>query len=310
MKQITKTTLERCEFAIAILLTIVLVTCHVIFFMQAGPLWRDEISSLALATKPTLSEFWKSLPLDPFPASYFLLLRLWHAVGLGGSEIALRGLGLLIGLSLIGALWRACYLIDKSAPLWPLALFAFNPLTLEGGASLRPYGFRLIWTVLAFGLLWRVVCGEARSRSVQVAIFAAMLSVQSLFTNAFMLLAIGTGGILVLFSEKKWTKLALIIAIGLIAALTLLPYLPIIHATGEWSKIMVNKNDFASVLAVARDAIADAGTVAYWTWLALAFGLLVVLVMTAQPKFAAFIDLNLERAIFSGTTLLVFSRRG
>src|SRR5207244_4610217 len=112
MKQLAKTTLKRCEVAAAILLTVVLLVCHAIFFLHAGPLWRDEISSLALATKPTLSEFWKSLPLDPFPASYFLLLRLWHAVGLGGSEIALRGLGLLIGLSLIGSLWRACYLID------------------------------------------------------------------------------------------------------------------------------------------------------------------------------------------------------
>src|SRR5437660_577063 len=127
MKQ--KTTLERCEFAVAILLTVVLLACHVIFFLNAGPLWRDEISSLALATKPTLNEFWKSLPLDPFPALYFLLLRLWHAVGFGGSDIALRGLGLLIGVSLIGGLWRTCYLIDKSAPLWPLALLAFNPLT-------------------------------------------------------------------------------------------------------------------------------------------------------------------------------------
>src|SRR5438105_15964067 len=116
MKQFPKTTLERCEFAAAILLTIFLLVCHFIFFLHAGPLWRDEISSLTLATKPTLSEFWKSLPLDPSPASYFLFLRLWHAIGLGESALGLRGLGLLIGLGLIGALGFCCYLTDLSPP--------------------------------------------------------------------------------------------------------------------------------------------------------------------------------------------------
>src|SRR5262249_55243390 len=110
MKQLSKTIVERGEFATAILLTLLSITFHIIFFFRAGPLWRDEISSLALATKPTLTEFWKSLPLDPFPASYFLLLRGWNAVGLGSGDLAVRGLGLLIGLSLIAALWWSCYL--------------------------------------------------------------------------------------------------------------------------------------------------------------------------------------------------------
>src|SRR6266403_1249799 len=65
--------LTRCELAAASLLTVFLVAFHAIFFLRAGPLWRDEISSLALATKPTLAEFWRSLPFDPFPACYFHL---------------------------------------------------------------------------------------------------------------------------------------------------------------------------------------------------------------------------------------------
>lgn len=139
--------LARCEFAVAILLTLVLIAFHFLFFFHAGPLWRDEISSLSLATKPAFSEFWESLKFDPFPASYFLVLRLWHAIGLAQSDLALRGLGLVIGLALIGSLWLASYLADKSPPVWPLALFAFNPLALEVGDSLRPYGFSLIWIV-------------------------------------------------------------------------------------------------------------------------------------------------------------------
>jgi len=152
--------LTRFEFGAAILLTAVLVSVHIVFFFHAGPLWRDEISSLNLATKPTLAEFWRSLTFDPFPAGYFVFLRLWNAIGFGDSDLALRAFGFFIGVFLICALWVACNLIDKSPPLWPLALFAFNPLVLEVGGSLRPYGFSFIWVVLAFALLWRVTFGS------------------------------------------------------------------------------------------------------------------------------------------------------
>jgi hypothetical protein len=41
------------------------VALHFNVMRHAGPLWRDEISSLNLATKPTLTEFWSSLTFDP-----------------------------------------------------------------------------------------------------------------------------------------------------------------------------------------------------------------------------------------------------
>ena len=56
-----------------------------------------------MAAKPTFSEFWESLKFDPFSASYSLVLRLWHAIGLAQSDLALRGLGLVIGPALIVA---------------------------------------------------------------------------------------------------------------------------------------------------------------------------------------------------------------
>src|ERR1700737_2388899 len=79
--------LARCEVVVAILLTVALVVLHVVFWFHAGPLWRDEISSLALATKPTFSGFWQSLKFDPFPAIYFLVLRIWNAAGFGHNDL-------------------------------------------------------------------------------------------------------------------------------------------------------------------------------------------------------------------------------
>jgi hypothetical protein len=288
-----KTIIERCEFVAAILLTLFVAGFHVAFFLHAGPLWRDEISTLSLATKSSFSEFWHSLPLDPFPASYFLLLRGWSALVLANNDLALRALGLLIGLSILAALWLSCYLIDKSAPLWPLTLFAINPLTLEGGDSIRPYGFGLIWIALAFAFIWRIARSEIKKFGLAWAAIFAILSVQSIFTNAFMLFALGVAAMFVLLLGKAWGRLRLVLGIGVIAAGTLLPYLPIFQATSDWSQIIANKNDVGSVIAVGNDALANAGQFAKWTWLVLIVALFVALF------------LNRKRIIFAMVTSLV-----
>jgi hypothetical protein len=263
------TTVTRFEFVVAILLTLILIAVHFVFWFHAGSLWRDEISSLALATKPTFSEFWRSLKFDPFPAGYFLLLRVWDFAGLDHSDLSLRAVGFVVGLSLAAALWIACYLIDKSPPLWPLALFALNPLTLETADSLRPYGFSLIWIVLAFGLIARMTLGGLTTTVALCALIAAVLSVQSNFTNALILFSLAMGGVVALLAKRPWSKIFLVLGIGIVAALSLLPYLPIVTATKHWSNILANENNIANVVAVARDAIGSSGALAEWTWLAL-----------------------------------------
>ena len=299
------TTLKRCEVVVAILLTLVLIVFHVVFLFHAGSLWRDEISSLALATKPTFSEFWQSLKFDPFPAIYFLVLRIWDAAGFGHSNLDLRCLGLFVGVSLIIALWLACYLIDKSPPLWPLTLFAFNPLALEAGDSLRPYGFGLIWIALAFGLIARITFGD-RTKTIGVcALIAAVLSVQSNFTNALILFSIVTGSVVVILAKRTWSKIFLILGIGAAAAISLLPYLPILSATGDWSKILAGKNDVASVTTVARDAIASAGPIAEWIWLALFSAIIIVALFAALVRKSSDAGLARDRMVFATIVLLV-----
>jgi hypothetical protein len=57
---------------------------------HAGPLWRDEISSLRAAT-----------------------MRLWNFLDWGASDEGLRTLGLLIGLGVPGAIWLAAWTIKS-----------------------------------------------------------------------------------------------------------------------------------------------------------------------------------------------------
>lgn len=296
--------MKRFEFAVAVLLTIGLIAAHLVFFVHAGPLWRDEISSLALATKPTLSEFWQSLRFDPFPVGYFFLLRIWNAIGLSQGDLQLRALGLLIGLGLLAAIWIASYAADKSAPLWPLALFGFNPLALETGDSLRPYGFGLIWIVLAFGLIARIAIGNPKKITIICGFVAAILSVQSNFTNALILFAIICGAALVLLKNRAWSKILLVLGIGATAAISLLPYLPIMKATTEWSKILANENHFWNVIAVARDAIASSGVVSEWVWVAIAAAVVVaVLVVLVRNRPTERSDR--DRIMFAAVVLFV-----
>lgn len=304
---LNKTSVVRAEFAVAVLLTLVLLAFHLGFFLNAGALWRDEISSLSLATKPTCTEFWTSLTFDPFPAAYFLLLRFWTALGLGQSDLALRGLGLLIGLSLIGALWLTAWLMNKSAPVWALALFSFNPWTLEVGDSLRPYGFSFIWIVLAFASLWRITAGELTRGTVVLGLVSVVLSVQSTFTNAFLVFGVAAGAAAVLTWKRDWPKLALIFAICTAGALSLLLYVPIIQATQKWSKIIGNKNTAIGVIAVARDAIAGAGQIAELAWitlLAITFFGFIAASMGITRIFADE-DKVRRRIVFATTSLLV-----
>ena len=299
--------LARCEVVIGILLTVTLVVLHVVFWFHAGPLWRDEISSLALATKPTFSDFWQSLKFDPFPALYFLLLRVWSAAGFGHSDLALRCLGCAIGVTLIAALWIASHLTNKSLPVWPIALFALNPLAFEGGDSLRPYGLGLIWIMLAFGLITRLTFGGLTKTVGVFALIAAVLSVQTNFTNGLILFSIAAGAVVVLLPKRAWSKIFVVLGIGAVAALSLLPYQPILTAAGDWSKILANKNDVASVGSVARDAIANSGAVAGGAWITLICAMIVfaIFVVFLRNRSAANPALEIDRIVFAATVLVI-----
>jgi uncharacterized membrane protein len=305
MKLSPSTIFDRCEFATAGLLTILLLAFHVIFFSHAGPLWRDEISSLTLATKPTFGELWRSLTFDPFPVFYFLLLRSWHALGFAQTDVGLRLLGLLTGVSLIGALWLSSYLVDRSPPLWPLALSGFNPLMLAVGDSVRPYGCGLLWIVLAFSTISRVTRGGDNRAILLFGLVTAVLSVQSNFTNALIIFSIVAGATVVLIQQKAWSRIASVLGIGAIAALSLTPYLPVLRATHDWSKTLAAKNNITSVVAVARGAIAAAGMISEWTWIALIATTLIglLLALVARNRLQSIVDSARIRIVFIGTTL-------
>src|SRR3989454_11804030 len=94
------------ELALALLITALIVSLNLRFATQAGPLWRDEVSTVQLATPSTDTEVLRSLSLDSAPALYPTLLRLWSSPWSdGGQDVALRGPGFRGAAGLGGAIW-------------------------------------------------------------------------------------------------------------------------------------------------------------------------------------------------------------
>src|SRR5216117_3153548 len=82
---------------VAFFSTLLIIYLHIIFGLHAGALWRDEVSSLEIATMRTLSELWSNLCFDSFPALFFLVLRVVAGVPATVSDAALRAFGVSIG---------------------------------------------------------------------------------------------------------------------------------------------------------------------------------------------------------------------
>lgn len=232
---LTTSKAQRLELLVALGLTALLVGMHVALLLNRGPLWRDEISSLVLATAPTLKQFWAGLTLDPLPAFFPFLLRYWTAIA-GDSDFKLRILGCLIGLGCVGAFWLNAKLMGRRTPIVALLLLGFSPTLVIWGDSLRGYGIGVFWIVLAFALFWRLI--ERPSVWVFAATTAAaVFSVQSVYTNALLIFACGMAAACVAARRRHWARVGLVLLAGALAALTLLPYVPLMRATAEWATL-------------------------------------------------------------------------
>src|SRR5690348_3477214 len=74
---------RRLELLCALALTAFIVFLHVHRAMQAGGLWRDEVTTLATATLPSLSDVWASQIYARPPLLPYGVVRMW--AGINGS---------------------------------------------------------------------------------------------------------------------------------------------------------------------------------------------------------------------------------
>jgi hypothetical protein len=295
---------------LALAFSVFVLFLHARLLLEAGPLWRDEVNTLVVATQPSLGQLWARLDTESFPLLPFALLRAWSASGLGSSDAGLRAFGLMFGVAILGALWLNRRLLGPSAPLLPLALFALSPVTIRWGDSVRGYGLATLTALLAFALLFRAL-RRPRPREVGLAVLAAVASVQALYQNAVLLFAMGVAGAALCWLRGRRRRALLSLGIGAVAALSLLPYAGVIARSRETTVVSVEPISLGSLLGVASRALGtDPGLlgpvrVLPAVWAGLVVAAVVVGVLRLRPGLWRASRRRRDLALYALLTLLV-----
>lgn len=211
------------EWTVGILLTAAAIGLFASRARHAGGLWRDECACVQLANMPTLSGVFQNFQRESFPVTFPLTVRLYSAL-FGTTDTAYRLFGFAVGLSLLGVLWANALLVNREPPLLAVVLLAFNTTFLVWGTTIRGYGLGTVFIVFAFGMIAQMLRAPTR-RSVLLAALASLGSVQFLFYNSVLLAAFAFAVFAVCFAQRRFGPAKAIAIIGIIAAVSVLPYL-------------------------------------------------------------------------------------
>jgi len=181
----------------------------------------------------TMRGIFEALLHDHCPMLFPLLIRLAAALGMPETDFGLRTFGLCVGLLLIAAFWIASRMMGRGLPLISLSLVALNPMVIRFGDSMRAYALGMVFIIITMGLIWRFIEKANPSRGLLAGI-AAVISVQTLYQNAFFLFAICVAGVAVLIRRRQWPVALYLLLIGFVAAISLLPYVKPIHDAQTW----------------------------------------------------------------------------
>jgi hypothetical protein len=227
--------IRRIETAAAVLLTMLAAALHAMRALHAGPLWRDEAGALQVALLPTFGEMFERFPHEAFPLFFPTTIRTY--VGLfGDSDFALRMFGSAVGIAILAALWLNARMAG-TVPLASVALLGFHPAFLVYADTIRGYGLGTLLTLLAFGAFCRLVAQPDRGEIVAAAV-ASILSVHLVLHDSAMVLGLGTAAAIVGAVRRRWRVTAAALGVGLLAALTLLPYLGPLSAARDWDVLI------------------------------------------------------------------------
>lgn len=264
--------IQRAEWIVGLSITLTLVVAHIIFWVHAGALWRDEINTLNVATQPTLRQFWTYLKWDSCPPLWPSLLRLWAGSESGSPDLRLRILGMIVGLSVLGALWWNARQTAKAVPLCSMVMLAASPTMILYGDSLRAYGLGTALMVVMIGMIWKVVDRPTPTRII-LATLVSVLSVHTLYYNSVLLFALCTAGAIVGWRRADWKRPFVLLGMGFVCALSIyLPYHERIAGTYEWSMTLKIPINVPWLLFKFHNTVQSSGAYITWVW----FGLLIV----------------------------------
>jgi len=287
----------------AAMVTLCAVYLQALFFLNAGGLWRDEVELVHLSLLPSFSEVWQNLPHDSCPILMHLVVRAWAAAGFGITDTGLRVLGLYVGLFLLLAFWLASWTMRNGVPLLAITLAGLNVTIIRAGDSLRAYGLGSALAVLTLALIWRLSRRPSLA-AFSCAVAAAVLSVQLLYQNAFLLFAACCGGFVLCAMERRWRDTLPIFAVGVAAAVSLLPYIPLI-ARADWYVIHKLGFRFSHGWEELSLATGSPLTGFTWVWVALWIGAFAGTISVLFWRRFSLPDRVRGLILFAGTSLVL-----
>lgn len=287
--------LSRLEWAAVVLVGCLALALHLRFVTNVGGLWRDEANSANLATLPAFADVWRFLDYDSFPILFFAVLRGWLGIFGTDNDVALRALGFAIGIGVLAALWLNARAFGSRLPVLSLALVGLNPMVIRYGDSNRAYGLGITLILLTLWSFWRLVDSPSRPSAKRIAVSAllALLSVQCLYYNAVLLLAIAAGAITVAATRRAWRTIIIVLSIGLVSAISLLPYVPMMRRMREWAFLVSYPADWDWLWKRVGEVIGSPDPIATWVWTGLfviAIGIAVAAVVVSVRSRQAGID--------------------
>ena len=289
-------TISRIEAGVAAALAVSAVSVRVVFLMRVCALWRDEVTSVNICATESIRTTLGLLRFDSFPALWALTLRSWIALGLGGSDVSLRVLGVLLGVVAVAAACWAVRRLGGGLPLLVLALLAMSPTAIVWGSEVRGYALGLAAFLATLPAFWALSQGPARPSIVAAAAATALLAVHSSFSSSILLFCVGLAAACVAVRNRAFRTVGLIVAIGAASAASLLVYRPMLASIREWNDIVQNWRGPAWILGRFQEAIGGAAMTAAWALL-LAVAI-VACVARIAPGARRYADRERDLAIF------------
>ena len=272
--------LGNLEWGVVIIVALVAIALHIRFVTNVGGLWRDEANSVQLSNLPAIQEIWHNLDFDSFPILFFMLLRGWTGIFGASNDAALRLLGLITGLGALAVLFLNARTFRAHLPVLSLALVGLNPMLIRYGDSTRAYGLGMILILLTLRSFWCLVDASSplTYRKVLLATILAVLSVQCVYYNSVLLFAIGCGAIAVACLARDWRRVGLVISIGILSAISLLPYVPIMRRMREWTFLVSYPVDLLWLWRRLCEVLGSPDPLDVWLWSGLVVGGVIVAV--------------------------------
>jgi len=256
--------IKKSEWAVAIALSIVVIVFHALRMSHAGALWRDEAGAVGLAMMPTARDILQNFQHEAFPILFPFALRAYTAI-VGASDFDFRVLGMLVGMGIMGTLWLNARLVGQGLPLISLVLLGFNTFFIQWGDSIRGYGIGSGLILFTFALLVRVVEQPNWPRTA-AALLAALASVHFLFQNSVLLFSICTAAITISLIRRRWRAASMVLGIGLVAALSMVPYAGPLTAAQQWTILFEYPTTLPYLWSQLAGTLASPLPFMTWVW--------------------------------------------